>query len=456
MPTAKSSTPKKSTAKAGSPKKAPIPKSRPEPNGRRIAIVDGVRTPFLRAGTDFNDLMAYELGRYAVSGLLHRTALDPTLIDQVIFGNVIAEPHTANVAREVMLAADIPVKTPAYTVNEACVSAHQAICAASDQIARGYADVVIAGGTETLSDVPIRFSKVMRQKFLRANKARQATDYLKIFKDVRPKDLIPEPPAIADFFTEQSMGAACERTSRRLGITREEEDAFAVRSHQLAAKAAADGHLQEEMVMVAPPPSFKPITADNGVRGDSTMEKLAKLPPAFDRQYGTVTAANASFLTDGASAVLLMSEEAARRLGYKPRGYIRSYAFSGTDPLDEMLLGQTYATPIALARAGIEFKDIGVIEIHEAFAGQMIATIKLMGSKEFGQKLGLPGKIGDVDMDVLNNWGGSLSIGHPFGATGGRMITTCVNRLIKEDKKFGLVSACALSGLGNATIIERA
>jgi acetyl-CoA acetyltransferase family protein len=253
------------------------------------------------------------------------------------------------------------------------------------------------------------------------------------------------------------MGSACDRICARIGITRKEQDDYALRSHHLAHKATEDGTFLDEVMSVAPPPHFKSVSKDNGIRGDSTDEKMAKLRPAFDGKYGVVTAANASFLTDGAGAVLLMGEDTAKELGFKPKAYIVSYAFMGTDPLEEMLLGQTYATPIALARAGLTFEDLGVLEIHEAFAGQMMATIRLLEDKAFAASLGLDRPIAKkVNWDILNIHGGSLSIGHPFGATGARLIHTCANRLQRENKRYGLVAACALSGLGNATILERA
>ncbi len=430
--------------------------SRKSAGADRVAVVDGCRTPFLRAGTQFNDLPAYELGRLAVAGLINKTGLDPDLIGQFLYGCVTADPEKSNVAREVMLAAGIPSKVPAYSISEACISSNQAITNAADQIRFGHIDVAVAGGTDITSDVPIRFSKTMRQKLIKSSRAKGLKDYYKIFKDVRPKDLAPANVGIADYFTGLSMGASCDRMCKRLGITRREQDEYALRSHHLAAAATEKGLLAEEMVMAAPGPHYKPVMADNGIRGDSTIEKLSSLKPAFEKSYGTVTAGNASFLTDGASAVLLMSESKAKELGFKPKAFIKSYAYVGTDPLEEMLLGQTYTLPLALKRAGIEFNDIGVLEIHEAFAGQMVAAIKLIGSKEFAKDyFGLDDKIGDVRDDRLNTLGGSLSLGHPFGATGGRLFTTCVNRMVREDSRYGLVSACALSGLGNATILER-
>ena len=426
-------------------------------NGRRVAIIEGQRTPFLKAGTGYYDLMAYDLGRYAVAGLLHKTGLDVNEVEDLIFGIVTAEPKTSNVAREVCISAGLPNKVRTYTVTVACISANQAITNAADLIFRGYADCVIAGGCETLSDVPIRFQKKVRQKLMAAQKAKGPKDYAKLIRDLRPADLIPDAPSISEFSTGLSMGQNADRLARRLGISRKAQDEYAVRSHHLAAKAQEDGLLDDEIVTVAPPPHFTSISRDNGPRADSSVERIGKLGGAFDKNYGTVTAANASFLTDGGSAVLLMSEEKAKALGYKPKGYLLSYAYSGTDPLEELLVGPAYATPMALDRAGLTLQDMGVLEIHEAFAAQMLSVIQLLESKTFGKEsLGKDEAVGKVDYDKLNTLGGSLSIGHPFGATGGRLVTTCCNRLIREDKQFGLVAACGAGGCGNAMIIERA
>lgn len=423
----------------------------------RVAVIDGVRTPFLRAGTGFNDQMAYDLGRYAVAGLLNKTGIDPDEINQLIFGTVTSDPMTSNVAREVCIGAGLPNKVQCYTVSVACISANQAATNGADLIEKGYADVVIAGGCETMSDIPIRFQKKIRQKLIAAQKAKGTKDYFKLFKDVRPADLSPDAPGIMEFSTGLSMGQNADRLAKRLAITREGQDEFAVRSHLLAAKAHEAGLLADEIATVVPPPHFKPITQDNGPRGDTSVEKMGKLKPAFEKKYGTVTAANASFLTDGGSAVLLMSEKKAKELGFTPKAFIRSYAYAGTDPLEELLVGPAYATPWALDRAGLTLKDLDVLEIHEAFAAQMLAVIKLLESDTFAKdNLGKAKAVGEVNFDKLNTLGGSLAIGHPFGATGGRLITTCCNRLIREDGQFGLVAACGAGGCASAIILERA
>ncbi len=431
-------------------RKAPVSKE------KRVAIIDGVRTPFARSGTNFHDLMAYDLGRLAVSGLMNKTGLDPDLVDDLIYGIVVPDPKTGNVAREVCIGAGLPDKVRTYTVTVACISANQAASNGADLICRGNSDVVIAGGCETMSDVPIRYQKKIRQMLIAAQRAKGPKDYFQIFKEARPADLKPDAPGIIEFSTGLSMGQNAERLSKRLSITRKAQDEFAARSHQLSIKAQKSGLLDDEIAAVIQPPNFEPVTKDNGPRADSTVEKMAKLKPAFDKSYGSVTAANSSFLTDGASAVLLMGEDKAKELGFKPKAYIRSYAYVGTDPLEELLLGPAYATPIALDRAGLTLKDLGVLEIHEAFAAQMLAVIQLLESNEFAkEKLGKSKAVGKIDFDKLNTLGGSLSLGHPFGATGGRLITTCSNRMIREDKEFGLVAACGAGGCGTAMILER-
>lgn len=424
---------------------------------RRVAIIEGARTPFLRSGGAYRELMAYDLGRLAVTGLLHKTGLAGREVEEMIFGITINDPRTANLAREICLSAGLPAKVHCYMLSEACVSANQAIANAADLIYRGYADCVIAGGAEFLSDLPIRYPRRMRAKFMAAAKAKGPRDLFRLFKDVRPADFKPEIPAVDEFSTGLTMGQNADRLAKRLGIGRRAQDEYAVRSHQLSAKAQEAGLLDREVVPVTLPPTFLPIARDNGPRGDTSLEKMGKLKPAFDPRYGTVTAANASFLTDGASAVLLMSEEKAKALGLRPKAYLKAYAFAGTDPLEELLTGPAYAIPTALDRAGLSLDDIDVLEIHEAFAASLLAVVQLLESETFAKEnLGRAAAVGKVDFDKLNLLGGSLSLGHPFGATGGRLITTCCNRLLREDKQFGLVAACGGGGCANATILERA
>ena len=422
---------------------------------RRVVLIDGARTPFLKAGTDYFDLMSYQLGAFAIKGVLDKTGIKPEQIDQVVMGTVIHNVKTPNVAREAALTAGLGMTTPCHTVSQACISANQAISQAANLIRLGEADVIIAGGTECTSDTPIGFKKHMRQKLFNAQKLRSTSDYLKFALTLRPSDFAPEKPAVAEFLTNKLMGEDCETLAAKFGITREAQDALSLRSHTNAQKAQDAGLLAKEIVAVELPPKFKPIDKDNGIRV-APIEKLAALKPAFVKPHGTLTAANSSFLTDGAAAVLIMSEEKAKELGFTPKAYINDYVFTGHDIREELLLGPAYAIAKILKRNNLELSDMDVIEFHEAFAGQILANIAALASDDFAKKhLGRDKAVGQMNMDKMNLWGGSLSIGHPFGATGARIMTTTANRLIAENGRYGLLAACAAGAHGHATILER-
>jgi acetyl-CoA acyltransferase len=338
----------------------------------------------------------------------------------------------------------------------ACISANQAIATGMNIIKNGDAEVVIAGGTDSVSDAPILFNKKMRKKLFLAQKLKGFGDTMKFVLGLRPSDFVPEAPAVAEFLTGKTMGLDCDILAARYGATRQEQDEFAVRSHQLAAKADAEGLLGNETVQVEAAPKFKSIKKDNGFRGDTTMEKVSKLKPAFVKHGGTITAANASFLTDGAAVVLIMTEDKAKELGLKPKAYLNEYTFTASDINDELLLGPTYAVSKLLKKANMNLGDFDVFEFHEAFAGQIVANMKCLASDSFAkEKLGREKAVGQVPMEKLNLWGGSLALGHPFGATGARLVTTAANRLIKENGKYALLAACAAGAHGHAMILER-
>jgi len=424
-------------------------------NGNRVAIVAGCRTPFCRAGSELKSLSAVDLARHATVELLHRAELDGKLVDEMYFGQVVASPLAPNLAREVSLLPQFPRTIPAVTVNRACASANTAVGQAHDQIALGHARVVIAGGAECLSDIPILHSRRFSDILVAASRAKSLAERLRLLAQVRPRDLIPVTPAIAEPSTGETMGQSAEKMAKINGITREAQDRFALRSHQLAFAGMQDGRLLQEIAPVFSPTGTA-VTADNGIRGDTTWEKMASLKPAFDKRYGTVTAANASPLTDGGSAVLLMSDEAARSLGYQPLAYIRSYAVAAVDPADQLLMGPAYAVPRALERAGIAWKDLGLVEMHEAFASQLLSNIQALESREWAQQhLGRSEPVGEVNWDTLNVMGGSIAIGHPFGATGGRLTITLANEMRRRDVPFGLISVCAQGGMGFAMVLER-
>src|SRR2546425_7049905 len=415
-------------------------------NGRRVAVIAGGRTPFCKAGTALKDARAVDLARLAARELLHRTELDPAEVDQVIWGQVVSSALVPNVAREVSLLPQFPKQIPAYSLNRACASSNQAVTSAHDQIVLGHADVVLAGGVESLSDIPILASRRLADILVAASKAKSLGARLGAFTKLRPRDLIPVSPAIAEPSTGESMGQSAEKMAKENGIARDAQDRWALRSHQLAAQGTADGRLRAEIVPVFPArPGDPPLTQDNGIRTDSSLEQMAKLKPVFDRRYGSVTAANSSPLTDGASAVLLMSEEKARALGYEPLAYIRAYAVAAVDPGWQLLQAPVKAVPLALQRAGIQWKELGLIEIHEAFAAQVLSNLK-----GFAEELGW-----EIDEDIINVMGGSIAIGHPFGATGGRLVTTLANEMRRRDGQYGLVSVCAQGGMASAVVLER-
>ena len=419
-------------------------------------FIDGARIPFQRSGTGYKDQMAYDLGRMAIEGLIARSGVQAGELDRVIMGTVIQEVNTSNVARESALGAGIPNSVPAHTVTQACISSNQAITSAVELIRTGQARITLAGGTETMSDIPIRFRKKFRQKLLDARKYKSISDFLTFFKGLRPSDLLPEIPSISEFSTGETMGESCDRMAAHFGISRQEQDEYALRSHELAAKATNEGLLDPELLPAATPPDFEPITHDNTFREDTSMEKLQKLSPAFIKPHGTVTAGNSSALTDGASASLIMEKDTALQKGLTPKAHIRAYTYVAQDPEDELLLGPAYATPKVLDAMGLELSDIDVFEFHEAFAGQILTVLKALNSDTFAKKkLDRDRKVGEIPMDKFNCWGGSLSLGHPFGATGTRLVTTAANRLHQEDGELALVAACAAGGQGHAIILER-
>jgi len=417
----------------------------PVGNGRRVAVVAGCRTPFCKAGTALKNARAVDLARHAARELLERTNLGGDDVDEVIFGQVVPSALVPNIAREVSLLPQFPKEIPAFSLNRACASANQAVTAAHDQIALGHANVIIAGGAESLSDIPILASRRLADILVEASKAKSLGARVRTFAKLRPRDLVPVAPAIAEPSTGQSMGQSAEKMAKENGITREAQDRWALRSHTLAAQGTADGRLTAEIAPWFPArPGDPVVTQDNGVRADTSLDQMAKLKPVFDRKYGSVTAANASPLTDGASAVLLMSDESARAMGYEPLAYIRSYAVAAVDPGWQLLQAPVWAVPKALERAGILWQDLGVIELHEAFAAQVLSNLKGFAEKGW-----------EINEEIINVMGGSIAIGHPFGATGGRIVTTLANEMRRRDVQFGLVSVCAQGGMGFAMVLER-
>ncbi|XP_017877917.1 trifunctional enzyme subunit beta, mitochondrial [Ceratina calcarata] len=421
---------------------------------KNIVFVDGVRTPFLQSGTTYKNLMAYDLARHSLVALQRKIKFPKEIVEYIVYGTVIQELRVSNIAREAALAAGYSDRTPAHTVTMACISSNQALTTGMGLIACGVYDVIIAGGVEFMSDIPIRHSRRMRSLMLQANKAKTVGQKLSLLASVRPGHFVPDLPAVAEFSTNETMGHSSDRLAAAFGITRKEQDEYALRSHTLAANAQRQGYLSD-LIPYKVPNVDQLVDKDNGIRV-STLEQLGKLKPAFVKPYGGVTAANASFLSDGASAALIMTEEKALQLGLVPKAYLRNFTYVSQDPADQLLLGPAYAIPQVLQKAKLNLKDIGVWEIHEAFAGQILANLKALDSNWFAQTyMGKSTKVGTPDLSKWNAWGGSLSIGHPFAATGVRLATHTANRMIREDQQFGLIAACAAGGQAVGMIMER-
>jgi acetyl-CoA acyltransferase len=419
----------------------------PVANARRVAVIAGCRTPFCKSGTVLKDARAVDLARFVARELLERTNLDGANVSAVIFGQVVSSALVPNVAREVSLLPQFPKEIPAYSLNRACASSGQAVANAADEIALGDAEVVLAGGVESLSDIPILASRRLADILVEASKAKSLGGRLRTLSRLRPRDLIPVSPAIAEPSTGETMGQSAEKMAKENHISRAAQDRWALRSHDLAARGTDDGRIPAEIVPWFPTTGRAGdavVAQDNGIRRDSSLEQMAKLKPVFDRRYGSVTAANASPLTDGASAVLLMSDAAARALGYTPLAYVRSYAVAAVDPGWQLLQAPIFAVPKALERAGIQWKDLGVVEVHEAFAAQVLSNLQGWGALGW-----------EINEEIINVMGGSIAIGHPFGATGTRLVTTLANEMARRDVQFGLLSICAQGGMGFAMVLER-
>ncbi|MGE0323367.1 MAG: acetyl-CoA C-acyltransferase [Polyangiaceae bacterium] len=425
-------------------------------SARRAVVVGGMRTPFVKAFTSFTQLDTIGLGVAATRGLLNKLELSRKEIDGIIWGGVILPTTAPNVAREIALDLQLPASVEGMTVTRACASGLQAITLAAAAIERGEADVIIAGGSDSTSNAPITLpSKVTHSLAPLALGKPSPADYLAALSQLTPiTEILPRQPKIAERTTGEVMGESAERMAKRNAISREAQDELAARSHHRAAHAIESGRFADEVVAVETP-GGKWVHADGLVRADTSVEKLSKLRPVFSKD-GSVTAGNASPLTDGAAAVVLMSEEKARALGYTPLAAIRSWAYVGVDPADQLLMGPALAMPKALERAGLSLGDIDLIDMHEAFAAQVLSVLKMLGSDAFAkERLGREQAVGQVDPESINLHGGSLAIGHPFGATGARMVTTVANELALGERSLALLGICAAGGLGAAAVLER-
>lgn len=442
---------------------------------RDVVIVEGIRTPFAKADTKLKNVHPAELGRVALKELLARTNFDPNLIEEVIVGNTGNPPDAVNISRVVALNAGVPQRTSAYTVHRNCASAMESISNGFERIKSGTMDVVVAGGTESMSQMPLLFSREFVNIFGKLATAKTTGAKLQALgqllkADVQQvvemvttgpmqrtayKPVISLVEGLTDPFVGKNMGETAEILAKEFAISREEQDAFALKSHQKAVAATKNGIFAQEITPVFLPPKYQEVVSEDiGPRETQTMEALAKLKPFFDKRTGTVTAGNSCPVTDGAAMVLLMSREKAEALGYKPIARIRGYAFAGLEP-ERMGLGPVYSTPIALKRAGLTMKDIGLVELNEAFATQVIACQKAFASDKFAQeKLDLPKAVGEIDPSTLNVNGGAIALGHPVGATGTRLVVTLMKEMARRKTQFGLATLCIGGGQGGAMVLE--
>ncbi|PYQ14796.1 MAG: acetyl-CoA C-acyltransferase [Acidobacteria bacterium] len=423
-------------------------------------ILAGARTPFVKAWGAFRRIPARELGRMAASEALARSTVDPAEIDEVIFGNIAQPADATNIARVVALRSNIPRSVPAYTVNRNCASGIQAVVDASLRIESGQADLILAGGVESMSQIPLLYLPETQDLFLKAMRARSFSQRVGAFLKLRPrhfKPVVALEVGLTDPVAGLNMGETAEVLAKRYQVTRDEQDSWALESHRRVAKATASGRFREEIAPVFLPPRYEESVGDDiGYRAEQTLEALAKLKPVFDRRYGTVTAGNSSQITDGAAALVLASEERARSEGYPILGRVRSWAFAGCDPA-AMGMGPAYATPLALRRGGAEFRDVKLIEINEAFAAQVIACERAFASREFAQKeVGWSHPIGEMDRAVTNVNGGAIALGHPVGCTGARLVLTLCLEMNRRGKDLGLATLCVGGGQGAAILIEKA
>ena len=429
----------------------------PQGTNRRPVVIDGARSAFVKSFTDFEDCDALELYSRVISGLIQKSGVNAEDIDEISCGVVVPQTKNGNVARDTIINLGLPAHIHGYTLNRACTSSMQTVADAARSIISGHAQVVLAGGVECLSDVPIVYSKEARKFLVKLNKAKTAAQRLAMLSEFSAGAWLPKPPSVSEPLTGLTMGEHSEIMAKTNSISREEQDQFAVASHKKAAKAQENGYLAEEIVPIWAPPKFQScVEKDNIIRGDTSMEALSKLRPAFDRKYGTITAGNASALTDGAAACLIADEGYAKSIGLKPRAFIKDVLFVGVNPHDQLLIGPALAIPMILRRNNLTLADIDLFEIHEAFAAQVLSCVKSMDSAAFcGQYFGDTKAFGLVPEDRLNVNGGALAIGHPFGATGARLITSLTNALCRTNKKLGVISICAQGGMAGAMILER-
>ncbi|MCX6106610.1 MAG: thiolase family protein [Proteobacteria bacterium] len=430
-------------------------RSLPKGNGKPV-IIDGVRTAFVKSFGVFEDSDALELYSRVIDGLIRRLELDPEELDEVSCGVVVPQTKNGNVARDAVLNLGLPAHIHGLTLNRACTSSLQTISDAARNISFGNPALILAGGVECLSDVPIVYSREARKFLVTLNKARTTASKLNLLKNFSAKAWLPKPPSLSEPLTGFTMGEHAEMMAKINRISKHDQDLFAVESHKKAAAAVESGYFDAEIIPTWPTPKYAVcVDRDNMVRADTSIEALKDLKPAFDRRYGTITAGNASPLTDGAAVTLIADEARAKSLGLKAKARIKDMVFVGVNPYEQLLIGPAIAIPLLLKKNGLTLNDIDLFEIHEAFAAQVLSCTRSMESTDFMERHFGTKALGAFPMDRVNVNGGALAIGHPFGATGSRLVTTLSNELIRSDKNLGLIAICAAGGMSGAMLIER-
>ncbi len=430
-----------------------------QPEGDRVAIVDGLRTPFTKAGTELKRLRTVDLAAACVKELVQRSEVDPQEVDVCVYGQVVPTVDWLNIARETVIGAGLPRTVEAYSVSRACATSIQAMTDVAQGIVTGQYDVGIAGGADSTTDIPLKVSAKLRDALMKVQKAKSMAARLDALKGLSAKDLFPGVPGFSrEPSTGEQMGDAAEKMAKLNGISRQQQDEIALASHTKAAAAWDGGTFGPEVMTVIPPPRFDaPVERDNLVRSDTTMEALAKLRPAFDRAHGTITAGNASPLTDGASALLMMRESKAKALGFEPLGYVKAWAYAAVDPGWQLLQAPAFAAPMVLEKVGMNLQDFDLVDMHEAFAAQVASNLQAFASQSFADAhLGGRKALGEIDLARFNVNGGSIAIGHPFAATGARMVNSTLRELKRRNGERALLTLCAAGGLGAAVVLENA
>lgn len=424
---------------------------------KAVYLVDGKRTPQVKAGEELKEVAAPYLGHYLIRHLVDKYGIPANEVDEVIIGNTGTPAKYPNVGRVIALEAGLDKKTSGYSVHRNCASGMEALSQAYVKIASGRSDLIFAGGVENMSQMPLLFNKQMTEFFIQLMSAKTTAAKMKIFSTFRPHFLSPViavQQGLTDPFCGRNMGQTAETLARELGITRLMQDEFANNSHMKAVKATSEGIFRDEILPIMAGLKLDKMIADDiGPRGNSTVERLAKLKPFFEKETGTVTVGNACPLTDGGSVWMLASEEAVKKYNLEPMARMVDYHFHGLEP-ERMGLGPVLASHGVLKRAGLKMNQMDLVELNEAFAAQVLGCLEVMKNKNLSSRWGIDEVVGEIPLEKLNVNGGGIALGHPVGSTGSRLVVTLAHELKRRKQRYGLATLCIGGGQGGAVIIE--